>query len=182
MVAALTVLGVGACDRTRATTSSPADDNPSVRFMESNSAILIPAVTGIATALALDADRAFDITDVELVADEGLRVTYLGYSYCQRGCPGGVPWTAEEQKLTAEGLDGTLPLHVPTEGRESRPSLVLLLEPDEAGRQTIQQRCLLVHAAVLTLADGKRVRVTFKGEPIAGVQASEQPAGYQTCW
>lgn len=173
----------GAASSTTGASSTTAERDPSIPVTEANSASLLEGATAVVVSVKLESTaRHIRATRIEPVADPGLSVTYLGYSYCLRGCPGAGPWNADMQEIAEKGMDGTVPLDIPRDGKTSRPAIVLLLQPEGEGIAAVQARCLLVHGLTLDLADGRRVFATFTdGGAIAGVQIPDRSADYKTC-
>jgi hypothetical protein len=125
-------------------------------------------------------DDALTITSLTPVADPGLRVEYLGYSSCRRGCPGAVLWNEETEQLVRQGVEGRLPLRV-----DPSPSLSLefRLGVDPSGLERFKTGCLRMTAAQAQLDDGRVLTVTNASTGwAAAIQLAEpRPSGYNDC-
>ena len=140
------------------------------------------AETGVISILAANhSDSPLRITKVVPQAEAGLEVKYIGYASCLRGCVGSggldEPSNAE---LVRTGRDGLYPVPLKTrkmldkEGR-SGSSLIFTLRAVGEGVEALQQGCLYLKGAVVTLAGGRRVWMTF--DDGAAIGAIKLPHG-----
>lgn len=184
---ALLTLALSACTDDSDDGPSPVVDDPSVLFTTATPGDYDEGGPGSVMALTLTTDkRPLHVTAVDPVADDGLKVTYLGWSRCTRGCVGLLKWDDEGKQLARESIDGTVPFDVPV---GHHPSLTFLLEPEGVGLEMIRTQCLVVYSVVLTLGDGRRVAARFNGESAVaalglaalGPSGPQRPEGYKTC-
>jgi hypothetical protein len=188
----MTATILGSCQRS-AEQGQAVRDGPPLAFVEANSVGLALAGAkdaangaGIKADLVNRTDEPITITRVEPIADPGVRVTYLGYSTCRRGCPGAEPWTEDTPDLdTKELVDRTIDGTVPLTMRPSPHRLSLLfrvqVEPD--GLDAFRRGCRHLRAIRARLRTGRTLTVTMlDGHWVAAVQQEEpRPAGYVAC-
>lgn len=163
----------------RATLGVPLDQTP-------DGGLRVSAVMSL--SLVNETDRALEIVGIEPVADDGLRVEYIGYSSCRRGCAGVQPWTPETQGQVERGLDGTYPVPVPSsqDASEDRPApahlTFVLSVPTEAGVAALQRGCLRLLGANVDFGDGSSAFITGSEGPfVAALRAEDEPEGYVGC-
>lgn len=101
------------------------------------------------------------ITHVEPVVEPGLRVTYLGHSTCDNGCPGAI--TGEDEAMWVARLNGQYPIEVPPNKRDH--TLVFRIESDGAqGAEHLATHChLYAWHIIMTLDNGERIAVRYGG-------------------
>lgn len=110
------------------------------------------------------------IDRMEPVADPGLRVSYIGY--CARSCQGAGRWDPQVEAGVKSGLEGVYPVEVlPLNVLGRRHRLIFRLEAVGPGAiGVLREGCLVFRSAILTLEDGRRMRVAaFGGRSIAGL-------------
>jgi hypothetical protein len=101
------------------------------------------------------------ITHVEPVVETGLRVTYLGHSTCDNGCPGAI--RGDDEAMWVARLDGQYPIELPPNKRDD--TLVFRIEADGAqGAEHLVSDCHLhLWKMVMTLDNGERIEVGYSG-------------------
>lgn len=102
------------------------------------------------------------VTDLEPVAESGMRVTYLGHTTCDRGCPGAIG--GKHEAFFVDRLEGRYPIEVAPNKRDA--TLVFRLEADGAqGAEHLVKHCYLhVWHIILTLDSGEKIQVGFDGD------------------
>jgi hypothetical protein len=147
-------------------------------------------VKGVITAsLVNEGSSEVSIVEVAPIADPGLRVDYLGYSTCARGCVGADEWNAETAALVKKGVEGRLPIELLPlddlkEAGKPSVSLTFRLSADgQAGVSALSARCLRLQGVIATLADGSRVSVAAPDGHFVGAatRAEPRPSGYEDC-
>lgn len=124
--------------------------------------------------------RPLRIVGLEPIADQGLVVTYLGYSHCAQGCPGALSWDDPDVAGLVAKVEGTFPIVVApmAELAKTNQDLVRLefrvSVSDPTAITAIRKGCLWLRAMILTLDDGSRMKITAGGRtPLIGVYTSD---------
>ena len=134
-------------------------------------------------------DSEVTVTRLEVVADEGLTVEYLGYSDCTRGCPGALRWDQEARQRVEQGRDGQYPITLrPLDDiladNDRAVSLMFGLTANDAKDvEALREGCLHLRAVVLETGDGSMMTVSAPDAHwIAAIHVEEPlPSGYRAC-
>lgn len=176
------------CEKSESPTPSAAP-RP-LRFVERVTVPVTPEDEAVVSLQLLNTSRRdLRVVSITPQADDQLSVRYVGYSTCKNGCSGAGVLDEETKALVEKGLEGTLPIDVPgidkLESEERKPYFLIfaLAAKPGNGALALKQRCLRVHAAMITLADGTRMKMAEPdGSWIAGIHLPEPlPSGYRDC-
>jgi hypothetical protein len=183
VVAASLVLAAAAC------APSPANA-PETHVYVGEATELPYAPGGGITTIELRNDGVVPVTFTGLTfeADQGLTVSYLGWTDCVGGCVGTGHWADDSTKeLEQKSVKGVFPVVVPpdralVEGTASPVGLVLRLDMAPSAEPTLNEHCLGTHSAIVTLPSGRKFTLRTEGA-IAGLLTSlnPNPPGYRRC-
>ncbi len=153
----------------------------------------VPEGGVVSVGLANNGPTEVVIRSLRLIADPGLEASYIGYSATCNGACGAQNWDAATSERVLNARDGVLPIvekpwaatSIPGGGYRERPQLIIrmrLRDGDSAAAAALEQGCLKVHAAELTLTTGKKVVVGFPGfDFIAGITTPNPSPSYRKC-
>jgi hypothetical protein len=185
VVAASLVLAAAAC------APSPANA-PETHVSVGGASELTYAPGGGITTMGLvnDGDVPVTLTGLTFEADQGLTVSYLGWTDCSSGCVGTGHWAdASTRELAQKSVKGVFPVVVPSkralrEHTASPISLVLRLDVAPSAEPTLNEHCLAAHSAIATLPSGRKFVLRFDYHPFAGLVTSlnPNPPGYRRCF
>lgn len=180
--AVVSVFATAACRANSDGDSEKAQHTDDLVFLETNiaPARLVEGHTAggvITVRLANTKAEAVRINSVTPIADEGLTVTYLGYSDCNRVCPGAVNWSKEADDDVRRNKLGTAPIKLASKQQDL--SLMFRLEVRGGDMRTLLEKCTLrLSGARMRLSDGRLVDVTAPDrKPIGGLKVSVEPPG-----
>jgi hypothetical protein len=94
---------------------------------------------------------------------DALRVEYLGYTDCSRGCPGGEIDNPDAYADVERSVDGMGDFQVPPERDAAATPVYLMFRATAVAGLPAARECLVAGPALLRLADGTTAAVEFQG-------------------
>src|SRR3954469_25575845 len=117
----------------------------------------------VSLRLTNHSDASVRVRSVSPPAEDSLRVDYLGYADCSRGCPGGEIDNADAYSDVVRSVKGLGSFQIPPERETTAAPVYLMFRATAVGGLPGAQECLVAGPTRLRLADGTTVAVTFQG-------------------
>lgn len=168
-------------------TDLAAEPDPGLESASSISyALLEPPPVAMTIRIANLDDRPLVVETLNPVTQEGLAVEFVGWTYCERGCPGTRLIDEPSDRASVQRqTEGRLPFEVPPTGPdEPFVSLIFIADLTEAGHELVERSCLRMTALELGLDDGSTQEITSgtgQDQWLLGLQSPDTSGDYVEC-